>query len=87
MKKCPYCNKNNTESAKFCYSCGNVLPNEDDNIKTRQNTKETGKGCAVVLGIICIIVGVILSFTGIGATVGLPIALGGVYFVSHAKEM
>ena len=49
--------------------------------------KKQVRGCAVVLGIICFIVGLILSFTGIGATIGLPIGLGGVYFISHAKEM
>lgn len=87
MKTCSYCNKQNAESAKFCYHCGHILPCEDESIKRRQDAKETVERGTVVIGIICIIVGLILSFTGVGAAFGLPIGLGGVYFISHAKEM
>lgn len=98
MINCPNCNTKNAGNAKFCYNCGHILSKEDNSgyIKQKlksereynqQKSKETVESCAVIVGIICIIIGAVISFTGIGSTIGLPIALGGVYFISHAKEM
>jgi hypothetical protein len=43
----------------------------------------TGRFVAIVLGMVLVILGVIISLTGIGAVVGVPMALFGLLLVAR----
>ncbi len=47
MKTCSYCNKKNTESAKFCYNCGNELKIDEKPSNNSKSSEPSAKNAKI----------------------------------------
>jgi uncharacterized membrane protein len=88
--KCPYCDSN-IKKSKFCSECGKELDSGlSEEQKKYLKRKKTGHtinavsggiiaGLGIPGGIILLILGILLSLTIIGAIIGIPMIIFGIF--------
>ena len=95
--KCPHCNAT-IKKSKFCSECGKKIEtgltqDQEKILKTRKkihNVSSTLDGVSSLFsganGTIWIVVGIILTLTGIGAIIGIPLIILGAIWLKSSKK-
>ena len=67
-----------TQTKRKCPHCGSPITPEEIDRQQAEMQKRMEEGCSGCIWLCCIPVGVLLSLTGVGAVIGVPLLIIGV---------